>query len=181
MRRQSYYTDPAKKELGICQDFSGGLNTTTAHDNMRDNELTKLVNMSFDERGALSRRTGISNHTAAPIADASLAQMYFRFYKTPSTYDELVAVDGKIYVNGVQKATGLQSTRMMGAVQWYQKAFIATGSGLYEWDGTTMNPVAPYAPQPLEALYIGTNAIAPNPDAFLSDGTGYCAAYRRYI
>lgn len=172
MRRQSYYTDPAKKELGICQDFSGGLNTTTAQDNMADNELTNLVNLSFDERGALSRRTGISNHSLAPIANIAQAQMYFRFYKTPSTFDEIIAADGKIYVNGVEKATGLQADRMMEAVQWYQKAFIATGSGLYEWDGTTLKLVEPFAPDPLSALYIGTNALADEPDKFLADGTG---------
>lgn len=172
MQRQPYYTDPAKKELGISQDFSGGLNTVTAHDNMRNNELTKLVNMSFDERGALSRRTGLRSHASAPVSEGTQAQMHFRFYKNPATFDELVAIDGKIYVNGVLKKDGLQATRMMEAVQWYQKAFIATGSGLYEWDGTDLKPVAPHAPEPLQALYVGTNAIADEPDKFLSDGEG---------
>lgn len=172
MRRQSYYTDPAKKELGLCQDFSGGLNTVTSHDNMANNELTKLVNLSFDERGALSRRTGLTHFKNSPKANATQAQMYFRFYKTPATFDEIVAVDGTIYVNGVSKKTGLQATRMMEAVQWYQKAFIATGSGLYEWDGTNLKLVEPYKPEPLEALYIGTNAIASNPNDYLADGTG---------
>lgn len=172
MRRQSYYTDPAKKELGICQDFSGGLNTTTAHDNMTDNELTKLVNMSFDERGALSRRTGVSSFKPAPAQNIQNAQMYFRFYRTPILFDEIVAADGILYVNGVQKVTGLQATRMMEAVQWYQKAFIATGSGLYEWDGTTLKTVSPHAPEPLEALYVGTNALADDPNSYLADGIG---------
>lgn len=172
MRRQSYYTDPARKEIGISQDFSGGLNIMTAHDNMRDNELTKLVNMSFDERGALSRRTGISDYSVAPVEGIKNAQMYFRFYRTPSAFDEIVAADGKIYVNGALKKEGLQATRMMEAVQWYQKAFIATGSGLYEWDGTEIKPVAPYTPEPLDALYTGLNALADDPDNFLADGTG---------
>ena len=178
MPNQPFYTDPARKSFLINQDFGGGLNTTTSHENLQDRDLTALVNMSFDERGAVSRRSGMKLETPTPVPvvegvpNPENAQMYFRFYKTPLTYDELVAIDGKIYVNGVVKLEGLQTERMMEGVQWYQKVFIATGSGLYVYDGTDIKPTDPYKPIPLEALYVGTNAISPNPNEFLSDGEG---------
>lgn len=174
MARQSYYTDPAEKRIEVYQDFSGGLNTVTSHDNMRDNELTYLKNMSFDERGAVARRTGMKPHFAFPVdQEPTKAQMYFRHYKTVSTFDELIAADGKLYINGVvQPNITFQADRIIEAVQWYQKSYIATGSGLYEYDGTEVKKVEPYAPEPLQALYVGTNALADDPDNFLSDGVG---------
>lgn len=173
MTRMGYYTDPARKELQVYQDFSGGLNVTTSHDNMADNELSYIKNMSFDERGAIARRTGMVNHFSF-LEPKEKAQMYFRHYKDHVNYDELIAADGRLYVNGKDAGIKFQKERFIEAVQWYQKSYIATGSGLYEYDGLTgvVKKVEPYAPEPLEALYIGTNGLAKNPDKFLSDGTG---------
>jgi len=173
MTRMGYYTDPARKELQVYQDFSGGLNVTTSHDNMADNELSYIKNMSFDERGAIARRTGMENHFSF-LEPKEKAQMYFRHYKDHVNYDELIAVDGRLYVNGEDAGIEFQKERFIEAVQWYQKSYIATGSGLYEYDGMTgeVKKVEPYAPEPLEALYIGTNGLAENPDKFLSDGVG---------
>ncbi len=39
-----------------------------------------------------------------------------------------------------------------------------------EYDGTTAKVVEPYKPDPLEALYIGTNGLADDPDNYLKDG-----------
>lgn len=171
MSYQTYNTDPAEKKIKVFQDFSGGLNTVTSHDNMTDRELTYVKNMSFDERGSVGRRTGMVSHYELPEEHAK-AQMYFRHYKTASTYVELIAADGKLYVDGVDQGIEFQSERIIEAVQWYQSTFIATGSGLYEYDGTETKPVEPYAPEPLMALYVGTNGLADDPNNFLSDGVG---------
>jgi hypothetical protein len=98
-------------------------------------------------------------------------QGYFRYYKQDGSYDSLRASGGAIYVNGVSKVAGLQTTRSMEAVQYGSKLYIATGSGLYQWDGTTLAQVIAYKPQPLEALYVGTNGLAADPNNYMQDGS----------
>jgi len=56
--RTGYLTEPYKKEMEIFQNFSGGLNTITAPDNMLDTELVDMVNQDLGERGSLRRRHG---------------------------------------------------------------------------------------------------------------------------
>lgn len=175
MRKQGYRTDPSRKEFGFVQDFSGGLNTVSANDNMGDNELTHLENMTFDERGSLTRRTGLSLHKPAPHRDVQTPQLFFRHSKTQADFDEIVVVDGRFFINGVEHTVdgvSFQTERMMEAVQWYQTTYIATGTKLIQWDGTELKVVEPHKPEPLMALYVGTNALAEDPDAFIADGTG---------
>lgn len=169
MARGNYYTDPASKHLEVFLSFPGGLNTMTAEDNLDDRELPGLVNRVLLPRGSSKRRGGmvkVMNGTAA-----GLGQGYFRFYKADGTYDQIQAIGGNIYLNGVETITGLQTGRDMEAVQFGDKLYIATGSGLYQYDGTTIAKVTAYKPQPLEALYVGTNGLADNPNDYLQDGT----------
>lgn len=178
MSRQQYYQEAWKKHLEVYQDFSGGINTTSAQDVMSNRELSEALNVSLDERGSLKRRTGMVNHIEVlnPMDDV-LAQGYFRFYKTAYTFEEIIARDGQLEINGaVVPITGLvdgfQKDRFIEAVQYYDKMYFATGTKLVQYDGTEAKVVEPYAPQPLEALYIGTNALADNPNNFLSNGVG---------
>lgn len=70
--------------------------------------------------------------------------------------------------------TGLasfQTTRQVEAVQYNDKLYIATGTKFVQYDGTTAAVVTPYQPEAMEVLYIGTNALADNPDQFISDST----------
>jgi hypothetical protein len=69
-------------------------------------------------------------------------------------------------------ATGFQNVRPIEAVQVGSIMYFATGSGLVKYDGVTASLVQAYAPNGLEALYIGRNGYAANPDAYLSDTTG---------
>jgi hypothetical protein len=155
------------------KDFSGGLNTITTNDNMFDNEvLGGTVNVDLGERGSLKRRYGMTRHLTSPVV--GLGQGYFRYFKADGTFDEILAINGKLYKGGLELAitglTSFQTTRQVEAVQHKDKLYIATGTKLVVYDGTSASVVTPYAPQPLEALYIGTNGLADNPDQYLSDG-----------
>jgi hypothetical protein len=61
--RTGYTTEPYKKEMEVFQNFSGGLNTITAPDNMLDTELVDMVNQDLGERGSLRRRHGFKKIT----------------------------------------------------------------------------------------------------------------------
>lgn len=112
---------------------------------------------------------------APSVYPEGIAQGYFRFFKTDGTMEEIVAISGKLYnANGEMTITGLasfQETRQIEAVQFKGKMYFATGTKLVEYDGTTAKVVEAYKPEALEALYIGTNGLADNPDQFISDST----------
>lgn len=173
MARQNMRPVPYLKHMEAYNNFAGGLNTVTSNDNLRNNEFPDLTNVDLAERGSVKRRSGMSRQLTAPVA--GVAQGYFRFFKTDGTFDEILAIGGKLYKNGVQlpitNLASFQTTRQIEAVQFRDKLYIATGTKLVEYDGTTAKVIVPYTPQPLEALYIGTNALADNPDSFITDGT----------
>jgi hypothetical protein len=168
MARQGYLTDPAAKHLEVFSNFEGGMNTMTADDTLSDAEFPDLVNKDLANRGTVKRRYGKVQHLAGQLGTG---QGFFRYYKTGGGFDDIQASGGAIYVNGVSKKTGLQTTRVMEAVQFLDKLYIATGSGIYVWDGTNLTAIVPYKPNSLEALYIGTNGLAANPDNYVEDGT----------
>jgi hypothetical protein len=166
MARQAFYSEPWKKHLEVYTNFSLGLNTVTSHDNMLNEELSDIDNMDLADRGALKRRYGMKT-----VADphTGKGQGFFRFYRTPTDYDDVLAVDGQLYFNGVQKGPSFQTEKPIEAVQFGDKMYFATGTRFLQYDGE-VSEVEPHAPNPLEALYIGTNALADDPDNFLSDG-----------
>ncbi|MFE3973191.1 MULTISPECIES: hypothetical protein [unclassified Peribacillus] len=104
-------------------------------------------------------------------------QGYFRYYRPDGSFKAIVAVDGKLMLDGgdlpiTGLPEGFQEERMIEAVQWKDKLFIATGTELVEYDGTLAKVVEPYRPKPLEALEIGTNGLMDFPDNYLDDGEG---------
>jgi hypothetical protein len=111
-----------------------------------------------------------------------MKQGYFRYYKLDGTYDELFAVDGFIYkfigdlLVPLTVAIPLQKDRMMEAVQFGPTLYIATGTKLLTYDGTACNVVNPYLPTTTEMTYIGSNALADDPEAHLQDSTGLVAS-----
>lgn len=167
MARREYYTDPAAKHLEEFLNFGGGLNTETIDGKLADAEVPMIVNKDLEVRGSTNRRYGMVSHLAGQTGNG---QGFFRYYKADGTHDSLQAIGGALFVNGVSKVSGLQTTRTMEAVQYRNVIYIATGSGLYQWDGTTMKLVEAYKPQPLEALYVGTNGLASDPNNYMVDG-----------
>jgi hypothetical protein len=172
MARHQYYSDPSQKHLEVYYDFSGGLNTVTSNDNLENYELTKLVNMDLNDRGSIKRRHGMSKYLSSPVEGN--AQGYFRYFKNDGTFEEILAINGKIYKDGevltITDLNEFQKDRPIEAVQFGTTLYLATGTKLVQYDGTEAKPVEPYAPEPLEALYIGTNALADDPDNYISDG-----------
>jgi hypothetical protein len=90
-------------------------------------------------------------------------------------YEEITAVNGALYKNGIQlpitNLANFQTTRRIEAVQFQTSLYIATGSGLVEYDGTTAKTVTPYKPNGLDAMYVGYNALYPDPINYVSDST----------
>jgi hypothetical protein len=178
--RTQYRTRPYEKLMEVYQNFSGGLNTVSPPDGMLDNELTDMLNQDISERGSLKRRFGMRKLRDLPTTGKK--QGYFRYYKTDGTYDELFAVDGFLYrfdndvltpLNIVNK---FQTDKMIEAVQFGPKLYIATGTKLMEYDGNACNIVDPYLPTTMEMTYIGSNAIADDPEGHLQDTTGLVAS-----
>lgn len=104
-------------------------------------------------------------------------QGYFRYYRPDGTFKAIVAVNGRLIADGGDLTIeglpdGFQTDHIIEAVQWKNILFIATGTELVEFDGTTAKVVEPYKPNPLEALYVGTNGLADFPDQYLEDGVG---------
>lgn len=169
-------------------DFAGGLNSETSNEKLRDNEFPTLDNIDLSSRGSAKRRTGRKLLVNQP----GVGQGIFFFYRQGEPKpDVLFAVSGKIYVlehdateqvevpilDGETPFT-FQTTRTVEAVQYGPDMFLATGTKLCEltykadtaeWEAKV---VTPYSPSVMEAIYIGTNGLADNPDAYVQDGTG---------
>lgn len=108
-------------------------------------------------------------------------QGLFQYYRKDQAEPDLImAVGGRLYLRKPDSSTfvpipiaGLsgkfQDTLPIEAVQYKDLLFIATGTKLVEYDGTSAKVVEPYKPTAMEAIYIGTNALAPNPDGYIQD------------
>lgn len=122
-----------------------------------------------DESGVKKVLVSVSNAdtgwTSAPTDED--AQRYFmnnRFSVYYNVYSEYIEITGL--------EEGFQNIRPIEAVQYRDKLYIATGTKLVEFDGVNAKVVSPHKPNSLEAMYIGTNALADDPDNFMSDSEG---------
>lgn len=119
--------------------------------------------------GALKRNESI------PETMQGKGQGYFRYWNTSGYFETIVAVGGRLLRDGGLLSIdglpgGFQKDRMVEAIQWKDRMFIATGTKLVEYDGTKAKVVEAYKPKPLEALYIGTNGLAEFPDTYMEFG-----------
>ncbi len=62
MTRQPTNPKPYQKQMESYNNFSGGLNSVTSNDNLKNSEFPELSNMDLGERGSLKRRTGTVLH-----------------------------------------------------------------------------------------------------------------------
>lgn len=115
-----------------------------------------------------------------PKTATGMTQGRFRYYKKDG-YEDFVAVGGFMfkvegdtyhYIRIEGMKTGFQTTRIIEGAQYQDNMYFATGSGLVKYDGNAFTLVKPYEPNGLEALYIGTNGLADNPDQYLTDNIG---------
>lgn len=172
-RRENTRPQPHLRHMHVYQSFDGGLNTVDANEKIGDHELQDLTNVDLGERGSLKRRHGMVKRVQG---SEGYGQGYFRYFKEGTGYEEITAIDGHFYKEEIkQTIEGLdsfQKTRPIEAVQFRDKLYFATGTRLVEYDGEVFRVVEPYKPEPLEALYIGTNGLADNPSDFMQHGEG---------
>lgn len=184
--RQRIHHDPAVKEFEAFMDFSGGLNTEDSNERLNDNEFPILENVDLSGRASCRRRTG-RVQLARKAGNAQGAFFYHR--KNANIPNIILAISGRLYLRraGFEEPQEIpithngepftfQATLPVEAVQFGTVLYIATGTRLVqvEYDDVTFlfsaQTVEPYSPTVLEAIYIGTNALADNPDAYIQDG-----------
>jgi hypothetical protein len=181
--RQNIQVNPAQKVFEAFMDFSGGLNTEVSNEKLRENEYSKLLNADLSGKSSARLRYGRSS----VVSQLGVAQGIFFYYRKGMDYpDTIEAVGGRLYVreglgsilteipmlDGTVAFT-FQATLPIEAVQYKETLFIATGTKLVELTYTTgwdAKVVVPYIPTVMEAIYIGTNGLADNPDAYIQDG-----------
>lgn len=87
--------------------------------------------------------------------------------KSEVTKQNIVAANGRFYADGtaidMENGLSIQTERPMEVVSYGNKLYIASGSGLLAYNGSTIAKVTPYIPTSMEELYIGTNALEDNP------------------
>ena len=181
MAKQPYFVDSSQKQMDVEGSFGGGMVTQAHPEKLRDDQLILVENADIVAGGVVQARGGYSQSNAPSSAISGNVQGKFKYQNIAGGQD-LIAINGKLYtisgntytaltITGLTNST-FQSTRNVGSVQYRDKLYFATGSGLVVYDGTTASLVTAYAPTGLEALYIGTNGYAANPDTYLSDTTG---------
>lgn len=183
MTRQNITPDSSVRLFEAYMDFSGGLNSQISNERLKPNEFPILQNVDLSGRASARRRTG----RTLVATQAGVAQGMFPFYRGATTIpDWVVAVDGKLYVMASGTTTlvqipitdsgspwTFQATLPVEAVQYQGSLFVATGTKLVEVSFTTLwvaVTVTPYTPTVQEAIYIGVNALSPNPMAYIADG-----------
>src|SRR5437764_5901004 len=173
MAKQPYFVDSSQKQMDVEGSFGGGMVTQAHPEKLRDDQLILVENADIVAGGVVQARGGYSQSNAPSSAISGNVQGKFKYQNIAGGQD-LIAINGKLYtisgntytaltITGLTNST-FQSTRNVGSVQYRDKLYFATGSGLVVYDGTTASLVTAYAPTGLEALYIGTNGYAANPD-----------------
>lgn len=166
--------------MEIYGSFGGGMVTQAHPEKLNDDQSVLLENADIVAGGVVQSRGAYSRTNAPNPTITGNSQGRWLYKKTDGTFTEITAINGKLYtVVGdtftlvtITGLTQFQTTRPIDAVQNREKMYFATGSGIVEYDGTTFSLMTAYAPNGLEALYIGRNGYAANPDAFLSDTNG---------
>jgi hypothetical protein len=179
MARQPYFVNSSEKQLETFSSFGGGMNTQEHPAKLSDGECQLLENVDIIAAGVVRNRGAYKKTADGGGTITGISQGLF-LYADPVSSQVIEAVGGKLYKvsSGVYTnlpitglATGFQTTRTIEAVQYRNKLYIATGSGLVTYDGTTAALLAAYQPTGHEALYTGTNGYALNPDTYLTDTT----------
>lgn len=175
--RQQFRRNPAEKHLEIYDDFSGGMNTATSNERLQNNEMPLVVNVDLSGKGSIRKRSGRVSVLENPTPSGRGQGGFFYYKKGEAEPELLLAIGGKLYR---RKGNTLEHVPIVGlesfqdqlpvsAVQYNDYLFIATGTKLVEYDGEQAKVVEPHMPTPQEAIFIGTNALADDPDAWIED------------
>jgi hypothetical protein len=166
--------------MDVQGSFAGGMVSQSHPEKLRDDQSQIMENADIIQGGVTQSRGAYSktNDPSTPIS--GLTQGKWRYANLAGGTD-IVAINGNLYSvvnNSYTKipitglTNGFQTSREINAVQLRDKMYFATGSGIVVYDGSTASLTIAYAPNGLEALYIGTNGYSATPDTYLSDMTG---------
>lgn len=196
MARQQTNFNPAVKEFEAYLDFSGGQNSAVSNERLNDNEFPLMLNVDNTGRGSAKTRYGRVDRGGPKRllgSTVSKGQGLFNFYRANVAEPVLIgAAHGQLYlmrrpvalgtiekiniVDGTDTDFRFQTQLPIEAAQYRDTLYIATGTKLvqltYESNLYKAKTVEPYQPTVQEAIYIGTNGLAPDPDAYIQDGTG---------
>lgn len=190
MSRQNIMPDFSKREFESFTDFSGGLNSEISNEKLKDTQSPVFQNIDISGNGSIKRRTGRVNLTSLTASYVQGLFVYRVRVNGALVPFLIVAADGKLYYKNM--STGVltqlpildtensstvvtfQTARQIEAQQYGDTMFFATGSFLAEvkFDGTTWTckKVVAYLPTVQEVIYVGTNALAVDPNSYVQDG-----------
>lgn len=186
MTRQNIIPNPEQRLFEAYMSFAGGHNSEISNDLLKDYEFPVLENVDLSGRGTAKRRTGRELFVTLPF----VGQGHFQYYRVSTTEpDHIFAAGGRLYLRNSTNSTSteipildngstftFQTSREVEAVQYGTSLYVATGSKLVSvtfnettqlYDAIT---VTPYAPNTQEVMFIGTNGLADNPSAYISEG-----------
>lgn len=177
-RFQRYDVNTTIKNLRFFG-FSGGMVTQIHPEKLGDGQHALIENADVIAGGTLINRGGYQKTNYPSSAIAGNVQGRWKYQNNAGGQD-MIAINGQLYtVSGntytLLTITGLasfQSVRPIDAVQYRDKMYFATGSGIVIYDGVAASAMVAYQPNGMEALYIGTNGYATSPDTYLQDMTG---------
>lgn len=177
-RFQRYDVNTTIKNLRFFG-FAGGMVTQVHPEKLGDGQHVLIENADVVAGGTIINRGGYlkTNYPSSPISGNVQGRWK---YQNNAGGQDLIAINGQLYsVSGntyslltISGLASFQSTRPIDAVQYRDKMYFATGSGIVMYDGTSASAITAYQPNGLEALYIGKNGYAANPDTYLQDTTG---------
>ena len=175
MARQSIQVNPGLKEFEAYMDFSGGINTETSNERLKDNEFTQMVNVDLSSRGSVKKRTGYSTIQAIGLPSDNPQGMFFFYRKDRNNPDIIFAVNGNLYVRKsgqsfvnlleIEGMASFDENIIVEGVQYYNKLYVATGTNIVVVEVNETNGVysakviEPYEPNSNELKYIGTNSL----------------------
>lgn len=163
-------------EFELVNNFQGGLNERDADFKLADNELQVLINMLPTKDGGLEKRAGTLKYNSTVIPSAPEVHSLFRYYKSVTSFKEMLAVAGNSLYKG-NDGTGVWTeigTNAMSTsdpcsfVTWQEKVYICNGTVFKQYDGTTLSDVSGTPPDckyialHKDRLYISGNPAAPN-------------------
>lgn len=168
--------------MEVFSSYEGGMVTQAHPEKLRNHQSVLVENGDIVAGGVLENRGAYSRTLENSGEFLGKTQGYFQYVRTNGTVIDIVAINGKLYQVEdsatylhipITGWTSFQNTRMIEAVQYKDKLYITTGSGLVEYTGgANATPMTAYVPNGLEYLYIGANGYSVNPDSDIVDKVG---------
>jgi hypothetical protein len=130
--------------------FSGGLNTTSDESALGKNEIRRADNARLPVEGGITKRLGTQRTSAAAIVAATPVRGGYSWRK-PSSAEELVVCDGKLYTGAFSigmawtnkrarsPPASCRASRASSPARATEVAYIADGGLLNKYDGAALS------------------------------------------